>query len=243
MRRPDAGRLGAPTFYSADSRGVCPSGGGTGPRFERARRAAKPAGVAERLADGEVRLAAPPVATVGSPVEFFRGDTGGAIRVNEHVYLAPVTQRQLKAGFCTNAYRGMWRAQPTLCLVLAKPPACLVRQNDTWRQLLIELFEEAFAVRAYAWLNAALPTLTTLQHDLLIVDVTGCTELPASMQSTLVALSGSMPVLLLVDTPELAYLAHAEYGRCSAVYEPFNDFHRFLAAATELAGAAPSASR
>jgi glycogen debranching enzyme len=34
------------------------------------------------------------VATVGSPVEFFRGDTDGAIRVNEHVYLATVQGRQ-----------------------------------------------------------------------------------------------------------------------------------------------------
>jgi hypothetical protein len=118
-----------------------------------------------------------------------------------------------------------------------------VHQNDTSRQLLVELFEEAFVVQAFARLNAALPTLTTLQHELLIVDATGWTELPASIQPTLVALSGRLPVLLLIDTPELAYLAHAEYGRCSAVYDPFNDFHRLLAAATELAGPGPSAGR
>jgi hypothetical protein len=119
-----------------------------------------------------------------------------------------------------------------------QPLLWLVEANQHWRPLLTELFAERFVVRQCTRLPTVWKDLVGGEAGVLVVDLSGATNVARDDCARLRSLASLTPVLLLIDDPGLAYVARFEYGGCHVLLDPFDDLDRLLNAAVELSGTA-----
>ena len=114
----------------------------------------------------------------------------------------------------------------TLVWVLASERSGLGRLN--------ELFNGKFIVRECSGLSRVWTDLLRGQPGVLIADLSGRDHVSATERAKLGALATFTPVVLLIDDPWLAYLAHSDFAMCSALFQPFDDPDRLVQTTLEL---------
>jgi hypothetical protein len=105
---------------------------------------------------------------------------------------------------------------------------------------LSELLGEAFTVRRCAALACVWKDLLGGHSGVVVADLTGQQQVPPAERARLCSLSLVNPVLLLMDDPALAHVAHDDFARCNVLFEPFVDLGRVMITAVQLSLEVPT---
>jgi hypothetical protein len=124
-----------------------------------------------------------------------------------------------------------------------KPELWLLDAHVGRSQLLTELLEKAFTVRRCAALACVWKDLVGGHSGVLVADLTGQQQVRPADRASLCALSVVTPVLLLLDDPALAHVAHYDFARCNVLFEPFVDLGRVVMSAIQLSLEMPARGR